>query len=391
MNQKSTNPKNKEDGFKEEKVIKDTETHQALLNILDDIEEARARAVEEKNKTSAVITNFVDGILVFDKNNKLTLINPTAESFFETKSAQIIGKGLLELEELPRVKNLVELLIKETKGLFRKELKIEENLILEASTVPMMREEENLGSLVILHDITREKEIEKLKTEFVSIAAHQLRTPLSAIKWTLKMILDGDLGEIAKEQRDYLEKTYISNERMIHLINDLLNVSRIEEGKYLYRLTFVQLEDLVQSVINIYKKEIQIKNIKFKFEKPKIKLPKVKVDVEKIDLVITNFLDNAIRYTSSGGEIEVSLKDKNKKEIEFLIKDSGIGIPEDQQKRVFSKFFRAENAIRTETEGSGLGLFIAKNVIEAHNGKVWFESKEKKGSIFKFSLPVQEE
>ncbi len=120
--------------------------------------------------------------------------------------------------------------------------------------------------MVILHDVTREKMVERMKTEFVSISAHQLRTPLAAIKWTLKMILDGDVGEINKEQRDYLEKTYLSNERMIDLINDLLDVTRIEEGRYLYKLVPTDIDLVVQLVVNSYKEEIERKGIKIKFD-----------------------------------------------------------------------------------------------------------------------------
>ncbi|PIR01808.1 MAG: hypothetical protein COV63_03045 [Candidatus Nealsonbacteria bacterium CG11_big_fil_rev_8_21_14_0_20_37_68] len=230
--------------------------------------------------------------------------------------------------------------------------------------------------------------IERMKTEFVSLSAHQLRTPLSAIKWTLRMLLDGDLGEITKEQKEYIGKTYESNERMIDLINDLLNVTRIEEGRYLYEPTLTDFQAIVQFVINSFKEEIKKKRIKFEFKKTEEKLPEVKVDVEKMRLAVQNLLNNAISYTPSGGEVTISLKyDKDK--IEVAVKDTGIGIPQDQQERVFSKFFRATNAIRKETKGTGLGLYIAKNIIEAHGGKIWFESKEDKGSTFYFTLPVE--
>jgi signal transduction histidine kinase len=226
-----------------------------------------------------------------------------------------------------------------------------------------------------------------MKTEFVSISAHQLRTPLSAIKWTLKMFLDGDLGELTKEQREFLEKTYQSNERMISLINDLLNVTRIEEGRYLYRVVLTDIVKICQSITDSYKEEIKKRNLKMVFHKPK-KLPMVKVDVEKISLAIQNLIENSIRYTPAGGEIEIFLKEK-KNEIEFSIKDTGIGIPKDQQHRVFTKFFRAPNATKMATEGSGLGLFITKNVVEAHGGKIWFESEEGKGTTFYFTLPIK--
>ena len=389
---KNKKRKEKKDIIEElEKKTKELEeSRTALMNMLEDVEEARGKAEEEKNKTLTIINNFTEGLLLFDPENKLSLINPQAEVFFEVKSRDIIGRPVLELSTFPTIEPLVRLVGGEIKGVFRKELPITEKLTLEVSTVPMMRKEEKLGTLVILHDVTREKIIERMKTEFVSLAAHQLRTPLSAIKWTLRMVLDGDLGPITEEQRDFIEKTYNSNERMINLINDLLDVTRIEEGKYLYKPVLTDFEPICQFVINSYREEVERRKLKIEFKKPEKKLPRVKVDVEKIRLAIQNLLENAIRYTKSGGEISVSLRDL-KKEIEFSVRDTGVGIPKDQQARVFTKFFRAANVMRMETEGSGLGLFITKNIIEAHGGKIWFESEEGKGTTFYFSLPLREE
>ena len=368
------------------------ESRQALTNILEDVEEARRKAEEEKNKTISIITNFADGLLVFDEEGNLFLINPQAENFFDVKSRNIIGRSILELSTFPTLTTLASLFGKEIRGVFRKELAIKENLTLEVSTIPMVSGEEKLGNLVILHDITREKMIERMKTEFVSLAAHQLRTPLSAIKWALRMLLDGDLGKITDEQRDFVEKTYKSNERMISLINDLLDVTRIEEGRYLYKPTLESIENLIQFVVNAYKEEMERKNLELDFKKPEKKLPRAVVDVEKIRLVIENLLDNAVRYTPPGGRVTISLRYIEKeKEIEFSIKDTGVGVPEDQQERVFTKFFRGVNVMRMETEGTGLGLFIAKNIIEAHGGKIWFESEEGKGTTFYFTLPLKEE
>ena len=366
------------------------ESRKALTNMLEDVEEARRRAEEERNKTLAIITNFVDGLLTFDVKGKLTLINPQAEQLLDVKKEEVVGKTILELSSFPAIEPIASYLGREIKGVFRKEIPIKQDLTLEISTVPIMSDEEKLGTLVILHDITREKMIERMKTEFVSIAAHQLRTPLSAIKWTLRMLLDGDLGEITPEQREFVEKTYRSNERMINLINDLLNVTRIEEGRYLYKPVPTDIVPLVKSVVDAYKEEAKKKKLKLEFKKPAKKLPKIIIDAEKITLAIQNLIDNAIRYTPPQGKVAVSLR-PGKKEIEFLVKDTGVGIPGEQQDRIFTKFFRGANAIRMETEGSGLGLFITKNIIEAHGGKIWFESKENQGTTFYFTLPIKEE
>lgn len=361
----------------------------ALMNMLEDFEEARKKAEEERDKTKLIITNFADGLLVFDKGNKLSLINPQAEIFLNIKNQEIANQTITYLYQFPSLKPLLEILGEEIKPLFRKELSIKENFILEVTSVKILREEEKLGTLVILHDVTREKHIERLKTEFVSIAAHQLRTPLSAIKWTLRMLLDGDLGKLTKQQLDFLEKTYQSNERMIDLINDLLNITRIEEGRYIYRPIMVQFEEICREVTESFQEEISKKKLSFGFLLPQKKLPLIKADVEKIKLAVQNLLDNSIKYTMPGGNVTISLK-KGIKEIEFEIKDTGVGIPADQQERIFTKFFRGANIIRLETTGTGLGLFIAKNIVEAHGGKMWFESKEGKGSTFHFTLPTVE-
>jgi PAS domain S-box-containing protein len=362
-------------------------SRKALLNILEDVEEARSLAIEEKEKTLAIINNFADGLLVLDKENKVSLINPQAEKFFNTKSNQVVGMLFSDLIKIPNFKPLIDLLGKELKKVFREELIISEDLILEVSTVPIMREKEKTGTLIILHDITREKIVERLKTEFVSLSAHQLRTPLSAIKWSLKMLLDGDLGEITKEQKDLIQKTYEANEKMIDLINDLLDVTRIEEGRYLYKTELAEIEKVIESVVDSLKEFAKRKEIELKFEKPEEKLPKIKLDKEKIGLAIQNLIENAITYTLPGGRVTVSLK-RVKKEVEISVSDTGIGIPKDQQKRVFSKFFRGSNAMRMETRGTGLGLYITKNIIEAHGGEIWFESEEGKGTTFHFTLPI---
>jgi PAS domain S-box-containing protein len=362
----------------------------ALMNILEDTEESRRMSEEEKEKTKAIINNFTDGLLVFDEKEELSLINPQAESFFEIKSKELIKKSVLELDVFSTFKPITSFLKGGMVNIFRKEAELREDLVLEVSTVPIKTEEGKLGTLIILHDITRERIIERMKTEFVSISAHQLRTPLSAIKWTLGMLLDGDLGEITKDQKEFLFKTYASNERMINLINDLLDVSRIEEGRYLYKPTLNELEPIIQFIVNSCKEQLEKKRIILEIKKPAKKLPKIMVDVEKIKLAIQNFIDNAIKYTLDGGRVEISFS-SDENNVEVSVKDSGIGIPKEQQGRIFSKFFRGNNAIRMETDGSGLGLFISKNIIEAHGGKVWFESEDGKGTTFHFSFPVKEE
>jgi len=368
------------------------ESKKVLMESLKETKEAKAASENEKKKTLAIINNFADGLLVLDNKDKVSLINPRAEFFFDVKDQNLIGKSILELAPLPRFKFLVEIfrdrspLIKKNKKILKREFKIQEDLILETSILPIIEERRKSGTLVIFHDITREKRIENMKTEFVSLAAHQLRTPLSGIKWALKMLLEGNLGKITGKQKKFINGSYKANEKMILLVNDLLNVTSIEEGRYLLKKTSVNIKDVIRSSINLYKKEIRSKRIKFKLKEPKEQLPEVMADKEKINLVIENLLENAVRYTRLGGKIIITLK-KYKKEIKFSIEDDGMGIPQSQQERVFTKFFRASNIVHVDTEGRGLSLYIVKNIIEAHKGRIWFKSKEGKGSKFYFTLP----
>lgn len=343
-----------------------------------------------KVKDDTIITDYLtDGLLVFDNNSRLSLVNPQVERLFEVRKEKILRKSILELNRFPGFKPLVSLLGGEIREFFRKELRIRVNFILEITTVPMIVEEEKVGTLVVLHNVTREKLVDRMKSEFVTLAAHQLRTPLSAVKWSLRMLLDEDLGKLSEEQKKFLQDTYKTNEKMIFLVNSLLNVSEIEEGKYLSKIVLSSIEDIIQSIVDAHKKEIERRKLRFEFKKPKEQLPKLMLDVEKMKIAIRNIFDNALRYTLPRGKVSISLR-RDEKEIEVQIQDTGVGILQEQQEKVFTKFFRGVNIIKMETEGTGLGLFISKNIIEAHGGRIWFESEEGKGSTFYFTIPVKE-
>lgn len=234
----------------------------------------------------------------------------------------------------------------------------------------------------------RNKLISDMKSEFLSIAAHQLRTPLSALRWTFDMLIAGDIGRITKKQKEFLERGNETTERIISLVNDLLNVSRIEEGKFGYEMKEISLENLVQTLSEETRTRAEQKKLKFTFQNPNEPLPKVKADEEKLSLAITNLLDNALKYTPAGGQVDVFLEKRNDS-ILFKVQDTGVGIPNDSERsKLFTKFHRGQNAKKLQTVGSGLGLFLVKNIIEAHNGKIWMESEENEGSTFYFTIPV---
>lgn len=359
----------------------------ALINMLEDAEEARKRAEEEKEKTMAVITNLADGLLAFSRNNFLTLINPQAEMYLEVKKDEVLGLFLKDLYSFPRFRPILDLLGEKIRTFFRKEVKIAEDLILEVSSIILFgAKKEKSGFLVILHDITREKMIEQMKTEFVSIAAHQLRTPLSAMKWSIDLLRDPRLS--FDDKIDTLNKLYSSTERMIKLVNDLLNVSRIEEGRFVYQFKEEDIIEVVKEILEQVRPNAQRKGLKLIVKFPYLKIPLIKLDKEKFSMALSNLLSNAINYSFPKGRIWVTVEEKER-EVLISVKDEGAGIPKHQHSRVFTKFFRGANVIRMETEGSGLGLYITKSIIEAHKGRIWFESEEGKGTTFYFTLPFE--
>ena len=233
----------------------------------------------------------------------------------------------------------------------------------------------------------QEEKINDLKSEFISIAAHQLRAPLSGIKWTFKTLIDGDLGTMAPVQKEALERAYSVNERLISLVTELLDVSRIEEGKIGYNFKKESLERIVGEVVEEYKLVAQNKNIELSFFSPQSGMPLISLDEERMDLALNNLISNAINYTLSGGRVSVSIESAGK-DIMVTVKDTGVGIPKGQTDKLFSKFFRASNVVKMQTPGTGLGLFIVRNIIEKHGGKIWVESEENKGSSFIFTLPI---
>lgn len=337
------------------------------------------------------ITRYlIDGLLVFNSENQLFLINPSAEKFLQVRERDVLGKTVLEMSNFERFSPLVSLLGGGLEEYFRKELVFNNDLALEITSVHMKIEGERVSTLVIMHDITREKLADRMKAEFVTLAAHQLRTPISGVKWSLRTLLDEDLGKINKKQREIIEQAYKTNNKVVSLIRDLLNVAEIEEGKYLNKLSLWSIEDLIISVIKDFEPQLKKKNIRIRLLKPGGEAPNVMVDAEKLRLAFNNIINNAVKYTFGGGLITVSLT-KHEKYIEIEIKDTGIGIPPSQQKKVFNKFFRSSNVMKIDTDGTGLGLYIAKNIIEAHNGRIWFESKENKGTSFYFTIPIRKE
>lgn len=238
----------------------------------------------------------------------------------------------------------------------------------------------------------RLQNLEQAKSKFVSVTTHQLRTPLSAIKWTFHMLLSGGFGPISDEQKDFLKKGYDSTQRIITIVNDLLNVDYIDAEKEDYSFVPVKLEELIAGVIFEFANQAESKKLTLKFVKPEISLPEITADPIRLSMVLENLLDNAIKYSLPKGTVSVYLKgdkiNSASNQLEVVVADNGIGVPQKDRDKIFHRFFRAPNAIKVQTDGSGLGLFISKDIIDKHGGEIWFESKEGEGTAFHFTLPI---
>ena len=236
----------------------------------------------------------------------------------------------------------------------------------------------------------REKLISRAKTEFISIVAHQLRTPLTSIKWAISSVIAKEGDE--KRRGHLLNIAQESTNRMIRLVNDLLDVTRIEEGRFGYSFRSTELESLLENVITEFVPLTQKRSINLQMISRGSLLPPVFIDPERVRLVLNNLLANAVTYTGPGGSIEVSAEhNTNTNYVLVFVRDSGMGIRKDDHPRIFSKFFRSSEAVRVQPNGSGLGLFIVRNIILQHGGAIWFESERGKGTTFFFTLPIREE
>lgn len=240
---------------------------------------------------------------------------------------------------------------------------------------------------LIIQGFEKLAEANRLKSEFVSITSHQLRAPLTGIKWAINLMMHQQIKDLTKEQLEGLESIKESNQRMIDLVNNLLNVSRIEQGKLGLRPENLYLEKVIQDLVKEYTPLAKASGIKLSLDLES-NLPSISIDQQGIKLVLHNLIDNAIRYVRGGGRVKISL-DKKDGLIRCQIQDNGVGIPKEDQRKIFQKFFRSQNIMKYQTEGSGLGLFIAKSIIKASGGKIGFQSQKGKGSTFWFELPIK--
>ena len=347
------------------------------------------RIIAEKTKTEAVIYSIADGIVMTDFSGRIALMNRQARGMLRVSGEEVLGKNLIDYIGDQRIaQSLREIMQQKEKtvvreidlsqGSYRKFIKTGTNIV-------TTEKGKNLGVVTVLHDITLEKEIEKMKEDFVHSITHDLRSPMTSIRGFIEVLLDGSAGEINEEQREFLKIIDGSSRKLLEMINNILDAAKLEAGRMKLVLTKFDPRETVERVIKIMEPQAAKSGVKLSrqgFDS----FPTIRADSDLMERVIMNLVSNAIKFTPSEGSVDIIGQDFPER-IQITVADSGQGIPPDYLDKVFDKFQQVGVIEEEKRRGSGLGLTIAKYGVEAHLGKIWVESEMGKGSRFSFWLP----
>lgn len=378
---------------------------ECMLGIFRDITERR-KAEEElkesKAKEEALLMSIGDGVVAVDKVGKIILVNKIAEELLGRSRQELIGLlcdeiplfdetgAIVKVEERPLNQVLssgISIRKTYTNSPYYCSRKDKTIFPIAFTVTPVIFGNEVIGAIKIFRDITHEKEIDKAKSEFISLASHQLRSPTTAINWYAEMLLGNDVGALNEKQREYLQEIHFGNQRMIDLVNALLSISRIEMGTFAVQSEPMDIIVEVESVLRELATQIKEKNlvIEKKYQQPAIG---IESDPKLVRIIFQNLLSNAVTYTLPKGKITLVIKDTNVRGlVQIEVADTGCGIPVANQNKVFQKFYRADNAQTIKPDGNGLGLYITKAIVQALGGNISFKSEEGRGTTF--SLTIQ--
>ena len=353
----------------------------------------------ERNELGSIVANLLDGLVAYDQNFKVVMMNKAAGQLLGLTAAEAVGTRITpENAKDPKFALLTQILypsiaplvVRRTEGGVYPQVvdmsftnpSIEFRITTDRITDPSGTV---LGFVKIIHDRTREIAMLKSKSEFIEVAAHQLRTPLTSINWIFESLAKVPLPD---EQREMVSMGVVAASNILKTVNDLLDVSQIEEGQYGYNFQAMDINIFAETVLAelmAYAKEMGIKLYLKKSQNP----VDVTIDPQKLGIVLANLVSNAVKYNIENGDVTVEIKKLDDKPyVEISVKDTGIGIPADEMQRLFTKFFRADNAQKTVADGSGLGLYITKNIVRRHGGDIWAESQLNRGSIFHVTIPT---
>jgi PAS domain S-box-containing protein len=354
-----------------------------------ELEEVIHQVNSEKEKTDRIIREITDGVIVIDETGKILLTNPAARMLLLGQKGYAIPANPFPFFPVPQMREIFD----DSTEKAPKEIEVYDSSlgthrVLKTTCSPLTDERGRLfGKLAVLHDITSFKEVDRLKSDFISQVSHELRTPLTSIKGYIDNLRDGIAGALVKKQVDYLDRMSKNADHLARLISDLLDVSRIESGKMTMNRTFLSFQVLIEEVVKNIRPIAEEKSLEIVLEEFMGK-SRIRGDQDKLEQVITNLLYNAIKFTPPAGRITIRLQ-RDEQFLTTSIRDTGIGIPAEKQARIFERFFRIEQDLSSNTNGTGLGLFISKNLIEMHGGRIWVTSEVGNGSEFSFTLPIR--
>ena len=350
-----------------------------------DEKEEEGKLLQERQKE--MVENMVEGLVVHDADGKILSANGTAETFLGTPIADLKGKKSNEVNNASQLLRALFMPMKDREE-FEVSFKNErgQDFFYQIIQVPLSKERGEV--LKIIRDVSRAKYLDRMKSEYVTIMSHKFFTPLTNIKWAAGVLAAKDLDEQKKQGNI---KNIIDNaDKLIEFTSHLLNITEIEEGLFGYKFEKTDMGELTKSAASNYSKEITRRGITISYNDLRENFYLVKGDRNRLETAVANYLDNAVKYTSDGGTVELSLK-KDKDNVWFSVKDNGVGVSPESAPDLFTKFFRDKRAKEVHTEGSGVGLFIVKNIIEKHGGKVGYDPIKTGGSLFYFTLPVYKE
>jgi len=355
----------------------------------------------ERLRKNIIIDNLREGVVAYDEEFKILIFNKASEEIFELNGKEVVGKSFtlkLKKERSQRLLPLLTVLFpalaptiirRSEHGQFPQIVDITlERPVRELRVTTNRIEDENgtiLGFIKLIQDRTRQLALLRSKSQFVTVASHQLRTPLTGANWALETLQNEPLTD---EQKKLVETASGSLNRMLKVVNDMLDIAKIEEGRFGYEFQEIDLNKFLEQALRETEAVAKQYKIKLYFEKPNEPV-NVTVDSQKLSMAISNLLDNAVKYNVENGEVALSIKKiPGRQYVQVDIRDTGIGIGSEAIEQVFKKFFRGDNAVKVAVEGTGLGLYITKNIIERHGGKIWAESTLNRGTTFHFTLPT---
>lgn len=378
-------------------------TRRELLGVMGDLEVEKIKIQKEEAKDRAIIESIGDGVLFIDRDGTILMANPAAGSLLGTEMGALVGKTM---EDAIMATDESGSPIAPDQRLYQIVLKTGQPMRLTSATskyyygksdgkrfpvgvtvTPVYIGGKITGVIEVFRDVSREKEIDRMKTEFLSVAAHQLRTPLGSMRWNMEMILKGFVGPVSDKVADVIRQLYASDLRIISLVNNLLDVSRIDQNRTEDVPELTDVTAVIQAAVTEVEPESKRRNVTVHVDIDPRVIPKIVIDQRKFREVIQNLITNAIKYNSKDGSVYISAV-RGEGTLRISVRDTGVGIADKDKDRIFSKFFRGANAVKIDTEGTGLGLFVVKSYVEGWGGNIWFESVENKGTTFFVEIPM---